>query len=477
MPLPPPMNDRMRHMPLGRAPVLVISLTLVIFAVAIGIVTNHVRGQVREQIINRDGEVLHAVALMLQMEQAEDFPPDDPATQFNVLLKTSRMKGVIATRLFDGQGRFVAAFPVYVTDAALDAADLDFMGGLRPRDRFHPQAKLEQVFFKHPSAPGDWTKTAPMLEVMIPIHTAAQQKLLGVAQFFIDGQSIAAEFAALDRNLYWQALVIFFTGSVLIFLSLNWAFRRLVRARQQLRERTKSLLEANQELALATKTSAIGAVSTHLLHELKSQIFGLQGLLSYPDAGADAARHRQTAAEATRRMQSLINQVLDVLRSELGTTRHYEISLHELVEIVTVEVAPMAQAADVQFEAEVEAEGTLSSRVANLVIIILINLVQNAIQATPRRKTVRLVLTGSAEQIECCVRDEGTGFPPELLGALFKPGHTTKEGGSGIGLALSKQLASHLGAELELRKNTRGGCLFALTIPDKLIAGKTVLMA
>jgi signal transduction histidine kinase len=460
--------------------VYVITLTLLIFALAIWLVTWHVREEFRDRIIKRDGEILHAVATMLQMEQNEGLPdsaPEDEVSQFNVLLKTSRMKWVIATRLYDPRGNFVASFPVYVTDAPIRGEYLEEVRQFRPVDRFVPAANLNDIFLPN-AAPNTRNVTSPLLEVFIPLHKSGQNDLQGVAQFIIDGHPIATEFAALDRDLFWQAVTTFTVGSLLMFSSLNWAFRRLYLARQQLRERSKSLLEANKEIALATKTSAVGAVSTHLLHELKSHLFGLQGFISSPSDAPNSveAKHRRMAVDTTRRMQSLINQVLDVLRNEQGTTRHYEISLKEVADILGEEVKSLAEKSEVNFSATVLTEGTLSSRVANLVIIILMNLVQNGIQATPRRRTVTLSLGRMGDTIECLVRDEGSGFPAHILAGIFKPGHTTKEGGTGIGLALSKQLASHLGAELELRENTKSGCVFALTVPEKLIAQNTVLV-
>ena len=53
----------------------------------------------------------------------------------------------------------------------------------------------------------------------------------------------------------------------------------------------------------------------------------------------------------------------------------------------------------------------------------------------------------------CEVADEGPGFPPQLLKSLFTPCRSTK-GGSGIGLAISRQLANQLGAVLELAKSS-----------------------
>jgi nitrogen-specific signal transduction histidine kinase len=63
------------------------------------------------------------------------------------------------------------------------------------------------------------------------------------------------------------------------------------------------------------------------------------------------------------------------------------------------------------------------------------------------------------------VADEGPGLPPEMQARLFAPCPSHKKGGSGIGLAISQQLANHLGAELELKHSSSKGCAFRLALP------------
>jgi len=163
-----------------------------------------------------------------------------------------------------------------------------------------------------------------------------------------------------------------------------------------------------------------------------------------------------------------------VLREE-ERAGQYEITLAELLEIISTKIQPLSREAGVELISKLEAEAALPSRVANLVAMILVNLLQNAIEATPRGKSVFILVRPGREGIVCEVRDEGRGFA--ATGNVFAPCSSTKEGGSGIGLAISKQLANHLGAELELKSmpaaGTPKGCVFALTLPSSLWREKT----
>ena len=107
----------------------------------------------------------------------------------------------------------------------------------------------------------------------------------------------------------------------------------------------------------------------------------------------------------------------------------------------------------------------LSNRDANLVMLILENLIQNAVQATPAGKSVRLTVADAENGLVFEIADEGSGLPENVRASLFSPCRSTKPGGSGIGLALSKQLATQLGAELSLQTSTPQGSVFRLILP------------
>jgi signal transduction histidine kinase len=162
-------------------------------------------------------------------------------------------------------------------------------------------------------------------------------------------------------------------------------------------------------------------------------------------------------------MQTMINQVVGVLREEQAGAA-YEVTLKELEEIVRSRVQPLAREQGVNFASVIQTEASLPNRAANLVALVLVNLAENAVQATPNGKTVRLTVSRAGARLVFEVRDEGSGFPADT--PLFMPCRSAKEGGTGIGLALCKQLANHLGAELELAASTAVGCVFALRLPD-----------
>jgi signal transduction histidine kinase len=213
---------------------------------------------------------------------------------------------------------------------------------------------------------------------------------------------------------------------------------------------------------LAAKTSALGAVTAHLIHGLKNPLAGLESFVSTRPPTSKQETDWEQAVATTRRMQAMINQVVGVLREDQSSAA-YDVTLGELEQMVRCRIQPLASERGVGFTALIRAEGALPNRVANLLALILINLVENAVQATPRGKSVTLTAAQRDGKRIFEVRDEGSGFPGDV--PLFQPCRSTKEGGTGIGLALCKQLANHLAAELRLAGSTTGGCVFELSLP------------
>jgi signal transduction histidine kinase len=448
-----------------RLPVFIICLALAVLAGAVLLTSLQVRKKIRDQIAGRDGEVLYGVALLELEEESRDVSPSDPAGQLTVLLKTSQLKGVMAARLFDNVGRFIQAFPPEVVEIPVLGTDLQSLKHLQPVTHFNPATRLSDLFINaDPKSVGLDRDTVPVLEVNVPLHARSSKELAGVAQFLIEGQSIAREFARLDRHLFLQGLATFIAGGALLSIAIGVAFQRLQRAHRLLAERTDHLAQANQELALAAKTSALGAVTAHLIHGLKNPLAGLHSfVLGRPATLTEAeAADWQQAAASTRRMQTMVSEVISLLRDEESGAR-YEVTLTELGEIVTSRVFQQARDSRVEFSLKLAGDAVLQNRTANLVALMLVNLVQNALEATPPGRSVLLAANQSRDRILFEVRDQGLGFSGSAT--PFAPCRSLKEGGSGIGLALCKQLANHLGADLQLRSSTPAGCVFSLELP------------
>lgn len=449
----------------------VLVLTVLVFGGAVAAVTWQLRARLREQILQREAKFLAAVS-SLQLDNAADalagVPLDEvPSALFVALLKTTqRLAGVSGLRIYDAHRHLSDTWMLSRSDEPPPAEIWQRVAAGESIGRLHAPLASEQ---RADLILGSAADSA--VEAWVPLRRGESGALIGAAQFWLDGSDLSKELAAHDRRLWIQAAIAWLAGSIVVALTFAWAFRRLDAANRELRVRGEDLLRANRELVLAAKTSALGAVTAHLMHELKNPLAGLEMIVAgQSETGGrseNGGGELAAASALTRRLRTMVNDVVGVLRDE-QTGADFELTGADIAEILSAKVQAEAEERGVKLEIGAAADVSLSSRRANLATLVLRNLLQNAIEATPRGGGVKL--SGRIERdgaVEFLVEDTGGGLPDGVRARLFQPCTSTKVGGSGLGLALSQQLAQQAGGRLELlRSDDRGTCFRLVLRPE-----------
>ncbi|MBV9032913.1 MAG: ATP-binding protein, partial [Acidobacteriaceae bacterium] len=96
----------------------------------------------------------------------------------------------------------------------------------------------------------------------------------------------------------------------------------------------------------------------------------------------------------------------------------------------------------------------------------LVNLLLNAIQATPAHGRIQVYVDDRKDEVEIIVQDGGPGLSDEQREHLFEPFYTTKPGGTGLGLAISRELMRSQGGDLVYRANETGA-RFVIQLPKE----------
>ena len=443
---------------------------IVVLAFTVIAITWWLRAGLREQILRREGESLYAVTVLqhaLERERLDEFGLATEDESLAVLaLQTSRLKGVVGVQVFDLEGRPLAGLPAPLPIAAPSEADWLMIKQLVPVVRFKAAASMEAFDAPARGASGH----VPLLQITVPLHPPDAAAPDSAARFLLDGQAIAREFSRLDQSLIWQAGLVWLLASGVSVAGVGWVLRRLARAYQDLELRTDDLVRANRELSLVAKTSALGAVTAHLMHGLRNPLAGLESFLK--DRGADESLGQTGAwSEAnatTRRMREMIDEVIALLQEEQSGVS-YEMTWREVLELVATRVSTTAADCATTVSVDAKGGGVVTNQQAGLIVAILSNLAQNACEALRSRRDGRVILRvqpSMGSGIEFAVSDNGPGLPKELRDSLFEPRASTKPGGAGIGLAISRQLAIHLGGTLELVTTDASGASFRLAIPS-----------
>lgn len=232
----------------------------------------------------------------------------------------------------------------------------------------------------------------------------------------------------------------------------------------------------DEERLRTQKLESLGVLAGGIAHDFNNLLTGILGNLSLvkanlPETGAVAERLAETE-KATLRARDLTQQLLTFARG--GAPIKRETSLAGLIQEAagfavrgTKAVCEYDCAEDLWL-AEVDT-GQLSQVLQNLVI--------NAVHAMPEGGAIRLTARNltvnpgelpltPGKYVRITVRDQGLGIPPEHLAKIFDPYFTTKQSGSGLGLAVVHSIianhAGHIGVESEPGKGT----VFSIYLPS-----------
>ncbi len=417
------------------------------------------RADIHEKIIGRDATVLFPVALQ-QLVESETTPGKSPATLLSSVLRSAQQQGMLAVAIFDRDGDTLENVPAGLLFVELPVDDYIQLLEKKPISRYHPDFPLRQTFAGVSPGP----PTAPVLEVLLPLHGRDPNQLVGFARYYLDARPLATELAAIDERINRQTNTTLALGTGLIAGVIALAAVGLHRAQRTIAERNERLARTHFELTLAAKASALGQIASHLIHGLQGPVAGLRAVVASRGTEGENTEDWQSAAGYTERLQKMIGETVALL-SDAGANAHYEFTGDELAAIIRDRNAACARERGVLLHVGGGFSSTLDSHRGGLLCLIAANLVQNAVAASAAGQPVAVQLTRSAALVVLQVSDEGGGISETVRAHLFEPGRSGREGGTGLGLAISRLLARQIDAELAVIRTGPEGTVFRLTVP------------
>ncbi|MGO9481684.1 MAG: sensor histidine kinase [Candidatus Kryptoniota bacterium] len=238
-------------------------------------------------------------------------------------------------------------------------------------------------------------------------------------------------------------------------------------------ESAKLETEAKRAIAANNSKSEFLANMSHELRTPLNSIIGFADILNTeaselaPTLLSDFSGN---IVAAGKHLLSLINDILDLTKVEMGKMKLdlQDFSLSKEVESVERTLKPLLDSKKVKFDVHIV--DTLEVIVADPVKFkqILYNLLSNAISHSPAGSTVALEIVKAVDGIEMKVIDKGLGIKKEDLDKLFKPFSqlNASDGGTGLGLALTKKLVELHGGSIWIDSNYGIGTNVVIYLPD-----------
>ncbi|HYF80539.1 MAG TPA: ATP-binding protein [Symbiobacteriaceae bacterium] len=239
----------------------------------------------------------------------------------------------------------------------------------------------------------------------------------------------------------------------------------------------EKVADRTRELAQANKVQAqfLATVSHELRTPLTSIIAFTELLIKRSDG--QNREYLEDVLESSRRLLDMVNDLLDLSRLEAGRVQLFQdfLDLPELIIQVERSVRPLADRKHITLQLNLP--GDLPPVLIDPLRIkqVLLNLLSNAIKFTPESGTVTVHAAKTGEAIEVMIQDSGPGVPPEQRKLIFEafrrlevPGN--QHPGSGLGLALARNLVELHGGQIWVDDAPGGGSQFHFTLPAALAA-------
>ena len=264
----------------------------------------------------------------------------------------------------------------------------------------------------------------------------------------------------------------------------DFSTRIPVEGRDEAAQLGKSLNEMAEQLRGLedTRRSFVANVS----HELRSPLTSMKGFLEAMQDGTipeeNFPEYIGIVLDETRRMVTLVNDLLDLARIESGTIRlnNEVFDINELIRRTLLTFEARLNENEMEMEVRFAQEQCMVYADSAQIGQVLINLIDNAIKYSPKGRSLFISTYSMRKTVYVTVRDTGIGIPQEDVPHVFdrfykvEKAHTpTPQMGSGLGLSIVKRIIEQHGQSITVRSARGRGTQFTFTL-ERASAAKRV---
>jgi Signal transduction histidine kinase len=213
---------------------------------------------------------------------------------------------------------------------------------------------------------------------------------------------------------------------------------------------------AEEEIARLDQLNIVGELAASIAHEVRNPMTTVHGflqLLKNKDKLQDFADDFDLMISELDRANNILTEFLSVAKT--NTKLYTNIKLNKLIESLypLISADALNQDKQVLLETEEVAEFRMNEREMRQLIL---NLTRNGFEAMHSKGTLKIKTYQDDKTIVLAVQDQGTGISQEILKRLGTPFQTTKEGGTGLGLATCYNIAERHNAKIDVESSASG---------------------
>jgi two-component system, NtrC family, sensor histidine kinase HydH len=225
--------------------------------------------------------------------------------------------------------------------------------------------------------------------------------------------------------------------------------------------------EEQHQLEMTRRESLahLGEMGAMLAHEIRNPLAGIKGFAQIIEKKPQDARNgdfAQRIVSEVLRLETLVNELLSYAKSDRESMA--TVHLADVVSHVTALIRAEAEQHQVKIISECR-ENLQCIGNQDRLTQVLLNVVNNAVQAMPGGGTVLITAYTDSKNVMLIVNDTGQGIGEQDLSRVFEPFFTTRARGTGLGLALCKKIVEEHGGEIRMQSVVGEGTSVAISIP------------
>ncbi|MDP4160210.1 MAG: ATP-binding protein [Bacillota bacterium] len=217
---------------------------------------------------------------------------------------------------------------------------------------------------------------------------------------------------------------------------------------------------AEEEIARLDQLNLVGELAASIAHEVRNPMTTVRGflqLLKNKNALQEYSDYFGLMISELDRANSILTEFLSIAKT--NNKLYTNVKLNQLIDSLYPLISADATNQDKQIVLETEevAELTMNEREMRQLIL---NLTRNGLEAMNSKGTLTIKTYQNHETIVLAVQDQGTGIGQEMMERLGTPFQTTKEGGTGLGLATCYNIADRHNAKIDVESSASGTTFF-----------------
>ena len=242
-------------------------------------------------------------------------------------------------------------------------------------------------------------------------------------------------------------------------------FVMLVRDITESRRRAEATLESEKLNALTLLAAGVAHEIGNPLNSLGIHLQLLTRKLKQLPKGDQAilGEHLATARREIDRLDHLLKDFLQAIRPTSPQRKTTQI--HDLIQETLHTLEPELSAREVKVVLELDENLPPLSLDPHQITQALFNVIKNAYQSLEQGGTLTLSTTHNDYEIRIAIADNGSGMPPEMIGTMFEPFQSDREGGTGLGLLIVRRIIREHGGEIEVESEPGEGTRVSLFFP------------